>query len=269
MTISEITADLEAEQAALDDIVSNITRTEWRLATPSAGWTIAHQIAHLAYYDQAAAVAMTAQERFFEMVNQLVAAIADGGLPAGDSFALDGYLAMEPRDLITEWRSARTRLATAAAELSEDLRVPWYGPAMRARSFLTARLMETWAHGQDVVDALGIDRPGTSRLRHIVHLGFRTRGWSYANRGLAAPGEPVSVALTSPAGDIWQHGPADATETVTGPARDFCLVVTQRRHLDDTTLTATDKAREWLLIAQAFAGPATDGPAPSNPRPGG
>ena len=134
---------------------------------------------------------------------------------------------------------------------------------MGAKSFVTARLMETWAHGQDIVDAVGAERPATDRLRHVAQIGFITRGWSYVNRGLVPPDAPVFVELTAPSGATWTWGPDDATDRVTGPAEDFCLVVTQRRHVDDTVLHVDgDAAREWLLYAQAFAGPPTDGPVP-------
>ncbi len=128
---------------------------------------------------------------------------------------------------------------------------------MAARSFITARLMETWAHGQDVADALGIDRRPSARLRHVAHLGVRARPFSYAVNGLTMPDADVAVRLIGPDGEPWQWGPSDANppNMVSGSALDFCLVVTQRRHLADTTLTiAGDAAVEWMAIAQAFAG---------------
>jgi uncharacterized protein (TIGR03084 family) len=140
---------------------------------------------------------------------------------------------------------------------------------MGAASFLSARIMETWTHGQDVVDAargagVAVDRPDTDRLRHVAELGVRTRGWSYLVRGLEPPPGPVSVELVAPSGARWTWGPADAADTVRGPAVDFCLVVTQRRHLLDTDLDVSGRlASEWMAIAQAFAGTATTGPAPS------
>jgi len=134
---------------------------------------------------------------------------------------------------------------------------------MGAKSFLTARLMECWAHGQDVADAVAIERTPTDRVRHIAQLGFITRGWSYVNRGMEVPTGDVRVELTGPSGAVWRFGPGGATDVVTGPALDFCLVVTQRRHVDDTALHVTGEvARDWLEKAQAFAGGPTDGPAP-------
>ncbi len=132
---------------------------------------------------------------------------------------------------------------------------------MGAKSFLTARLMECWAHGQDVADALGLERSPSERLAHICRLGFITRRWSYVNRGEEMPDVAVRVELEAPGGATWTFGEDDAAETITGPAADFCLVVTQRRHLDDTNLVVDgDAAREWMSKAQIFAGPPTDGP---------
>jgi uncharacterized protein (TIGR03084 family) len=178
-----------------------------------------------------------------------------------DALTLHRHLA--PPELLAAWRANRRDLADAAATLTDDTRIAWYGPPMGAKSFLTARLMECWAHGQDVAEALGVERPATDRLRHIARLGVITRSWSYANRGLAPPAGDVRVELTAPSGEVWAFGADDAGDRVAGPALDFCLVVTQRRHADDTRLTVTgDLARDWLDKAQAFAGPATDGPRP-------
>ena len=121
--------------------------------------------------------------------------------------------------------------------------------------------MEVWAHGQDIVDTLGLDRPASDRLRHVAQLGVITRGWSYVNRRMDVPEGEVRVELAAPGGE-WTWGPDDAQNTVRGDAEDFCLVVTQRRHADDTALEIEGEvARDWLLLAQAFAGPPTDGPA--------
>jgi uncharacterized protein (TIGR03084 family) len=124
-------------------------------------------------------------------------------------------------------------------------------------------MMETWAHGQDVADTLGIRRKPTDRLRHVAHIGVTTFGWSHVNRGLKVPEVAVRVELTGPSGDLWTWGPEDAKESVKGPAEDFCLVVVQRRHVDDTALQVKgDTARNWMHIAQAFAGPPVTGPKP-------
>jgi len=168
---------------------------------------------------------------------------------------------MSKYGLLAQWRANRLTLGRVASELDDNARIAWYGPSMGAKSFLTARLMEAWAHGQDIVDTLGVEREATDRLRHITQLGFITRGWTYMNRGLEAPDVSIRVELTSPSGDLWKFGPDDAEETIVGPAEDFCLVTTQRRHVDNTDLTVTGaSARDWMEKAQLFAGPPSDGP---------
>ena len=259
MDVSQVRVDLLAEQQALDDLMTGLTPDQWALPTPSPGWSVADQIAHLAYFDHAAATALTDPERFQTMVTELSTVAVDS--TSVDESTLAAFRAMTPNELLVAWRHNRTLLADAANQLDDDSRVEWYGPSMSSKSFLTARLMEAWAHGQDIVDAVSTDRPATDRLRHIAQLGFITRAWSYTNRGLDIPGEPVRVELTAPSGDTWTFGPDDAAESVFGPAEGFCLVVTQRRHLEDTDLVTTPVARDWMLMAQAFAGPATDGPA--------
>jgi uncharacterized protein (TIGR03084 family) len=131
---------------------------------------------------------------------------------------------------------------------------------MSAASMATARLMETWAHGLDVTDGLRRPPSVSDRLRHIAHLGVRTRDFAFAQHGLVAPTEPFRVELTAPDGSTWGWGPEDATQRVTGPALDFCLRVTQRRHRADLALRATGAdADRWLDLAQAFAGPSGPG----------
>jgi uncharacterized protein (TIGR03084 family) len=142
------------------------------------------------------------------------------------------------------------------ADVDPGARLPWYGPSMGAVSFVTARLMETWAHGQDVVDAVGAERPPTDRLRHVAHIGVGAMGFSFQAHGLDAPTVPIRVELVAPGGALWTWGPEEAEDVVRGPALDFCLVVTQRRHLDDARLDITGPvARQWMSVAQAFAGP--------------
>lgn len=262
MDVREVLEDLLAEQQALDDVVAPLSAEQWQLATPSPGWTIADQIGHLTYFDGTAALAISDPDRFTEEMHRLLDVGTTGG--SADDIALAPYRAMTPEELLEAWRANRAALAAAGDTLDNETRVAWYGPSMGAKSFLTARLMEAWAHGQDIVDAVGAERPPTERLRHIAQLGFITRGWSYVNRGLDVPTTPVRVELTSPSGATWEFGDADAPESIVGPALDFCLVTTQRRHVDDTALVVTgDAARDWMERAQLFAGPPTDGPAAS------
>lgn len=259
--IAGLIADLGAEQRQLDEIVSCLSADLWDSPTPSPGWTVTDQIGHLCYFDGAAVAAITDPDAFASLASDLMEAgwTGSGGV---DDFTLGPFRALDPAGRLEAWRRNRQALASAAAGLGERDRVAWYGPSMGAKSFLTARLMEVWAHGADVCDAVGAHRPATDRLRHIAHLGWVTRGWSYANRGLAPPDGAMRLELTGPSGAVWTWGDAGG-DSVRGPAEDFCLVVTQRRHVDDTDLEiAGPDAVDWMHKAQAFAGPPTDGPEP-------
>lgn len=259
MTLTDLIADLADEHATLDALVASLDDEQWFAHTPSVGWTIADQVAHLTYFDHAAALAITNPTGFPVLVETL---LSFPDMEAADNAVLAPYRTMTPAELLAVWRDGREELLAAAATLGESDRVPWYGPSMGAKSFVTARLMETWAHGHDIADTVMATPEHTDRLSHIARLGVITRGWTYVSRGLETPEGDVRVELTAPSGAVWTYGPAEADEVVRGEAADFCLVVTQRRHLDDTDLETTPLARDWLIRAQAFAGPPTDGPAP-------
>ena len=245
--MQQICRDLAAEHADLDGVVANLEAADWDRPTPADGWSVRDQISHLGYFDRTAVLAARDPAAFARSVERLVAGGVDASVEPGR--------AMTPPELLSWWRDGRVELVSVLETVDPSIRVPWYGPPMGARSFATARLMETWAHGQDVVDALGLERAPTERLRHIAHIGVRARPFSYAVRGLDVPSRPVAVVLTGPAGDRWVWA-EEADESISGPALDFCLVVTQRRHPADTDLQAHGElAVEWLSLAQAFAGP--------------
>ncbi|MFD8952274.1 TIGR03084 family metal-binding protein [Streptomyces xanthophaeus] len=255
--------DLREEGRELDLLVAGMTAADWARATPAPGWSIAHQIAHLHWTDRAALLSLTDSTGFGHMVEE--------ALKAPDSFVDEGAeegAALPPELLLARWRAGRTALGEALAEASPDTRFPWYGPPMKAASMASARLMETWAHGQDVADALGVHRAPTARLRHVARIGVRARDYAYAVRGLPAPDGEFRVELSAPDGaGVWAYGPPDAPQRITGPALDFCLLVTQRAHRADLALTAEGPdADRWLDIAQAFAGPAGPGRAPQDAR---
>ncbi len=250
--------DLTAETAALRAITGRLSETDWHRPTPAPGWTIADQVSHLAYFDEAAVASATDPDAFRAEVTRLTAA----GLMDADAIARQ-YRDLSPAAVSDWFDRARARLLAVFADLDPAVRVPWFGPAMSVASSLTARLMETWAHGQDIADTVGAVRRPSGTLRHVAHLGVGARAYSYAVHGLAAPADPVRVELTGPDGDLWTWGPAGASDLVTGSALDFCLLVTQRRHRSDTAVRAAGPgARQWLSIAQAFAGPPGPGRAP-------
>jgi uncharacterized protein (TIGR03084 family) len=256
--LATIRRDLAAEQQSLDDIVATITDDQWRRTTPSPGWNVADQIGHLAYFDASAARAILDPEGFHEGLEELLEAAANASV---DEYTLAPLRALSPAQLLTTWRANRAALDAAASTLQESTRVPWYGPSMGAVSFLSARLMETWAHGTDVADALDVTGVATDRLVHVARLGFMTRSWSYQVRGETPPDGAVALDLTAPSGVRWAWGD-EADDSVRGSAEEFCLVVTQRRHIDDTSLETGELGRHWLVRAQAFAGGPSLGPQP-------
>jgi uncharacterized protein (TIGR03084 family) len=258
LLLDGILADLAAEGHALDALVAPLDETGWRTPTPAEGWDVATQVAHLAWTDEAAVLAATDKAGWDALVMQ---ALDD---PTGivDRAAREGG-ARSPATLLERWRDGRGRLATALRGLPEGERMPWFGPPMSATSMATARFMETWAHSLDVHEALGATPAITDRIRHVAHLGVRTRRFSFAAHGREAPEAEPRVELVAPSGETWAWGDAGAAQRVTGSAYSFCLLVTQRIHRDDTDLVAVgDDAEAWLRIAQCFAGPPGEGRAP-------
>jgi len=263
-TLTDLLADLVAEHEDLDRIVASLDEAGWNRPTPAEGWAVRDQISHLAFFDDTAVMAMTDPEAFTALAE---AAMASSGDPMAEH--LRRGRAMAGREVLAWWRAGRSAMVEHAGKLDERARVPWFGPPMGAMSFVSARLMETWAHGQDVADTLGVTRTATRRLRHVAHLGVRARPYAYAVRGRQVPPAPVLVELVSPEGERWDWvaGAGEGTgagpvDRVSGNALDFCLVVTQRRNVADTGLEVRGRAADdWMAIAQAFAGP----PGPGRP----
>jgi uncharacterized protein (TIGR03084 family) len=253
--MAALAADLAAESAVTRALVAGLDEGDgpgWRTPTLAAGWDIADQIGHLAYFDEVAVRAAVLPDEF----RAELAAAGQGGQELNPDAIAARYRDRAGAEMLAWFEGARSTLLDTFATIDPRKSLPWFGPDMSAASSLTARLMETWAHTQDIADALGVAREPTARLRHIAHLGVATRGFSFVVRGQPVPEAMVRVELTAPDGAVWTWGQPDARDRVTGPALDFCLLVTQRRHRDDLDLVATGPgAQEWIAIAQAFAGP--------------
>lgn len=282
-SLADVLRDLAAESADLDGIVAGLAPQQWATPTPAPGWSVAHQIAHLAETDTAAIVAANVARGPRGALGLLgtVPTIAhyavptarwlirQGGKPSAEALndlndTLADIDARTPTDvLLADWRRGRATLAETLSAVPESRKIPWVGPPMPAAMMAIARIMETWAHGQDVADALGVTRTPTPRLRYIAEIGVKTRNFAYRQHKLTPPAEPFRIELISADG-VWSWGPTDAASRVEGPALDFCLLVTQRRHRDDLNLTATGEADTWLDIAQAFAGPPGEGRKPTS-----
>ena len=250
-TLDELGHDLRAETQWLRGVLVALGDAGWDRPTPAPGWSVRDQITHLAYFDEATTMAATDPEQFRRHRADVLTDI--DGFTAGVAAA---HRDAPGSEILAWFDRARDEMLTRVTPLDPRARAPWYGPDMSVLSLVTARIMETWAHGQDVADAVGVGHPATAALRHVAHIGVLTRPNSFRARGRAVPDDDVRVELRADDGDAWVWGPPDAPNVVRGSAVDFCLVVTQRRHPADTDVETTGPvATEWMAIAQAFAGP--------------
>lgn len=256
--LSKLADDLAVETEWLEAVVAPLDDDGWATPTPAPGWSVHDQLTHLAYFDGATTTALLDPDRF----------VAERDEFRRDSDDLTGTIATRYRDVphaeVLPWfGEARREMLAAFSLVDAPHRVPWYGPTMSAGAAFTARIMETWAHGQDVADALGAAHPPSAALRQVAHIGVRALPNSFRTRGLDVPDAAVFVSLRAPDGDEWIWGDPSLPDRVVGDAVDFCLVVTQRRHLADTSLEVDGPvATTWMPIAQAFAGTAGAGRAP-------
>src|SRR6266568_3133756 len=226
--MTALVADLAAESAVTRALVAGLDEAGWHTPTPAAGWDIADQISHLAYFDEVTVQSALRPEQFKAEFAEAEASSAINP----DAIAVR-FRDRSGSELLDWFDTARAELLNTFKNLDPRARLPWFGPAMSAASSLTARIMETWAHSQDIADALGVTREPTDRLRHVAHIGVGARAFSYAVHGKTLPQTPVRVELTGPHGTAWTWGPAEADNLISGPALDFCLLLTQRRHHND------------------------------------
>lgn len=260
--VRDLCDDLAAEHASLDATVSDLDEAAWSRPTPAAGWDVRDTISHLTFFDEQATLAIDDPAAFEEHKSALIAAAAAGEEP---DVAIGRKL--EGAAVLGHWRSSRVALIERALRSVDEAgssaqRVAWYGPPMSMASFISARIMETWAHGADVRDALGVplETSLSERLRHVCHLAYGARAFAFASHGVEDPGDPVAMVVEAPDGGTWAWGPPvdEVPNRITGPALDVALVFTQRRHPTRTGIEVTGPiAQRWVSIAQAFAGPPT------------
>lgn len=251
-TLDDVLEDLEFEHQSLSQVIENLDDDSWLRDTPSPTWQVRHQISHLEFFDRRAVLALTDPESFAEDRRQIMAA-------APRDLSVSLAESASPEELLAAWMEHSRRLQVVGRQVDPGTRVPWYGPSMSVKSFLTARLMECWAHGEDVVAAVDRDRPPTSRLRHVAHIGVATRAFALSINGLPADESRIDIILTAPDGATWEwtSGASEGrTQSISGTALDFCRVVTQRLRVEDSALEIRGvAARTWMDVAQAFAGP--------------
>lgn len=248
-SLQDVCRDHRDEINSLATVLGSLANTQWQMATPAPGWAISDQVAHLAMLDERALWSISDPKRF---VTDREALISGGRyIEVHERWAL-----MEPVQLFQRWHDGAIALSEVAPQSDPATRCEWYGPSMSITSKMTARIMETWAHAHDVVDALQMTVSFSPRLRHVAHIGVRSRTFAFAANSQQAPVVEPYVELQTPSGDVWTWGDPQSDDVVRGPALGFCQLVTQRRHIDDTGVTAKGEgAIAWMKIAQAFAGP--------------
>ena len=262
MVMAELAGDLRAEADELHGLLATLPAADWQRPTPFKDWTVEYVIQHLIFGDWLNTLSLTDPGRFAEVMARRMAARAEGHKSMGLEFT--GLELGQGPELLRHWHDRLHALCDIFARTDPKTRIKWVGPDMSVRSAATARLMETWAHGQDIYDLLRQPRPATDRIRNIATLGVNTYGWSFQVHGLEPPGPPPHVRLIAPSGAIWTWNEPDDDNRIEGTAVEFCHVVTQGRHIDEVNLLLTgDTARQWMAIAQCFAG------APETPPPPG
>jgi uncharacterized protein (TIGR03084 family) len=250
--------DFEEESAALAELVAPLSEADFERETLFKRWTINNILRHLHVWNIAAARSIEGGEAFSTFLKELMG--GERGRRFTDSEA-DYLHNLSGQALLTAYRAQYSALAGHFSATDPKARLKWVGPDMSALSSVTARLMETWAHAQAVYDLLGVERIDSDRIGNIVRLGANTYGWTFKNRGEEPPGPMPRLRLTAPSGTIWEYGEGEGL--IEGSAAEFCQVVTQCRNIADTSLQVTGSvAARWMSIAQCFAGPPNDPPAP-------
>jgi uncharacterized protein (TIGR03084 family) len=250
--------DFFDETKALHALMADRSDDDFAQPTLFKGWTINMVLRHLHVWNKAAGLSLIDHDAFAEFLKAIGAGIKGGTLPAFEESYLQGLSGEALRDA---WIAEAETLAAQFAEADPSARLPWVGPEMSARSSITARLMESWAHGQAIYDLLGEERRDSDRIGNIVRLGVNTYGWTFRNRREELPGPMPKLALTAPSGALLNYGEGDGQ--ISGSATEFCQVITQTRNIADTTLIVEGSAAQrWMAIAQCFAGPASDPPPP-------
>lgn len=258
--------DLLDESESLHELLSPLSQEDFNRPTQFKGWTLHDVVAHLHIFNWATNESIRDGDSFvqwYEGLKTHMAAQKKDLRGATDDWLDEHENGVRGHALLERWIDDVRTLAVQLKDVDPRMRVKWAGPDMSVRSSLTARLMETWAHGQEVFDLLGHKRLDTDRIRNIAVLGMNTFGWTFINRGLDVPEDVPYVRLDAPSGAVWEWNEPNQTNFVSGSATHFCQVVAQTRNIADTRLQVSgDTATRWMAIAQCFAGAPEDPPAP-------
>ena len=262
-TLHAVIADLRAEGDELYQLLKDQDTGIWTAVSTFKDWTVWDVIAHLHFSDHMALTSLSSGEAFKALMKDIMA-IKSARAYTNHWLQEDGHSVTGPA-LLERWRMMFEELCSALEQADPEERFLWAGPGMKARMFATARQMETWAHGWEVYDLLGLERSNTDRIKNIATIGVRTYGWTFTNRKLEVPEPAPYVELNAPSGAVWTFNDPSCAHRVVGDAVEFCQVVTQVRHIADTQLAVQgDNAEAWMAVAQCFAGPPENPPTPGS-----
>jgi uncharacterized protein (TIGR03084 family) len=249
--------DFKDESDTLAVVLADADEAVFATVTQFKSWTIEDVIGHLHIWNAAALMTLQDPDAFKQFIRDIMGAFKTGKSHIDVQYEwLDQHAGgVRGKALFDTYCDYYPKLATAYGEADPEHRVAWAGPDMTTRSKIIARQMETWAHGQEIFDILGEQREDGDRIHNIAHLGVTTYGWTFRNRHEDPPAPKPFVQLTAPSGAVWEWNDPQEDNLVRGSAVEFAQVVTQTRNIDDTALeTVGTTARQWMAIAQCFAG---------------
>lgn len=252
--------DFQAESDALYDLLKPLEDADFDRKTLFKDWSLNDVLQHLHFFNYAADLSLKDEAGILKLLADLKAAYAEGETVV--SYTDKQLNGVSGRELLELWHDYYTKMVDNFRDVDPKKRLKWAGPDMSVLSSITARLMETWSHGQAVYDLLGAERQDKDHIKNIVVMGNNTFGWTFINRGEEVPEDKPFLKLTAPSGAIWEFNDPSDSNYVEGLASEFCQIVTQTRNVKDTGIKAVgDVATKWMEVAQCFAGPARTPPA--------
>lgn len=255
--------DMKAEAADVDKLLRSLTPEQWKATTKFKEWTVWDVVAHLHFFDLQAVYSATNLAKFgFEALKMAPILMGKGNLR---DYARKKLKHLSGEQLHVAYKETCDQMCKEIGALDPVQPLKWYGPPMKAGTFINARQMEHWAHVQAIYDLAGVEREQSDIIKNIVEMGVRTYKWTFVNRKQEPPGPAPKITLTAPSGTTWEYNPDSTNGHIQGSAFEFCQVVTQTRNVADTTLAVEgDAATRWMELAQCFAGAPNDPPAPGS-----
>ncbi|MEQ8299497.1 MAG: TIGR03084 family metal-binding protein [Hyphomonas sp.] len=259
--MKQICDDFRAEVDYLYSVFKQLPNEIWAQETGFMRWTPWDVVAHIHLFDRVSLKSAEGREAFGQERDRLAVSFDQG--KSHQTIARENLADLGASELLDAWHATAVELAEKFSDVDPSSRLPWFGPDMGARMFLTARFMETWSHAQAIFDLAEQARIHTDRVKHVAIIGIKTFGWTFVNRELEPPGPVPRIELNAPSGEVWTWNKENPADCVRGDAVAFCFVVTQVRNVADTQLEVVGPiAKKWMAVAQCFAGAPVDPPLP-------